>query len=62
MTPGGVGEEKDIEVTETIEGGVEAGIAEERETMGQQELITTTTEGGETAGQGEAPEKFTRRP
>ena len=62
MTPGGVGEKGDIEVIEKIEGGVEAGIAEEEVTMGQQEPITLTTEGGETAGKGEAPEKSARRP
>ena len=62
MTPGGVGEKGDIEVIEKIEGGVEVGTVGEKVTTGQQELTTTTTEGGETAGKGEAPEKSARRP
>ena len=55
------GMKRDIEVTEITE-GVEAGTVEERETMGHQELIISTTEEGETAGKGEAPEKSARRP
>ena len=62
MTPGGGGEKGDIEVIEKIEGGVEVGIVEERETTGQQEPTTSTIEGGETAGKGEAPEKSARKP
>ena len=61
-TLGGVGEMKDTGAIEIIEEEVEAETVEEREIMGQRERIISTTEGGETAGEGEAPEKPARRP
>ena len=62
MTPGGVEGMEDIEVIEKIEGGVAAEIVDTEEVMDPQEPTTTTMEGGEKAGKGEAPEKSAQRP